>query len=51
MGYFGYVGSKLIPNSLGLGREVVLIGVIQPGFFHLPNVQGEMLGVPLYSGA
>jgi dihydroxyacetone kinase len=24
MGYFGYVGSELIPNSLGLGRESVL---------------------------
>jgi hypothetical protein len=24
MGYFGYVGSEFIPNSLGLGREAVL---------------------------
>jgi hypothetical protein len=24
LGYFGYMGSELIPNSLGLGREAVL---------------------------
>jgi hypothetical protein len=24
MGYFEYVGSELIPNSLGLGKEAVL---------------------------
>jgi hypothetical protein len=41
LGYFVYVGSELIPNSLGLGREAVLLELSSQG---LPP--GEQLEFP-----
>jgi hypothetical protein len=46
MGYSGYVGSELIPNSLGLGREAVLQELYSPGFSFCPTTKGNSWGSP-----
>jgi hypothetical protein len=48
MGYSRYMGSKLIPNSLGLGREAVLQEYSAWVFPLAQPPRRKWLGVPLF---
>lgn len=48
MGCFGYVGKRAYTQLPTRWKGSCIIGLIQLGFFLLPNQEGEKLGVLLY---